>query len=236
RIRAGRSRVRGAIPPRTRRRDRNGRGVTRTRARRRRSGSRGRLLRASDGPRPPSAAARQSTQAPTPQRPTQDQGVGARPRKPLLMIQDGRQIPAHLSPGLSMRPLHIVALVSLAAVSSLAAQDTPTEREAAKDVLRKMATLEQSLDVPGWVTRLTALNPARDQVAARAKELMEKELLAMGDDITRHPEIGFVEFESIKKLTDYLKAHDFDVEMGVGGLKTAFVARYRKNNGAPNLG
>ena len=99
-----------------------------------------------------------------------------------------------------------------------------------------MAALEQSLDVPGWVTKLTAANPARDQVAARAKELMDKELLAMGDDITKHPEIGFVEYESIKKLTDYLKAHDFTVEMGVGGLKTAFVARYNKNNGAPNLG
>jgi amidohydrolase len=135
-----------------------------------------------------------------------------------------------------MRSLRLLALLSLAAASSLAAQDTPTEREAAKDVLKKMAALEQSLDVPGWVTRLTVANPARDQVAARAKELMNKELLAMGDDITRHPEIGFVEYESIKKLTDYLKAHDFDVEMGVGGLKTAFVARYKKNNGAPNLG
>jgi len=97
-----------------------------------------------------------------------------------------------------MRPFGIAAILSLAAAASLAAQETPTEREAAKDVLKKMSALEQSLDVPGWVTKLTAANPARDQVAARAKELMDKELLAMGDDITRHPEIGFVEYESIK--------------------------------------
>jgi amidohydrolase len=135
-----------------------------------------------------------------------------------------------------MRSFAIAAVIFAAAATSVAAQETPTEREAAKDVLRKMGTLEQSLDVPGWVAKLTAPNAARDQVAARAKELMDKELLAMGDDITRHPEIGFVEFESIKKLTDYLKAHDFTVEMGVAGLKTAFVARYNKNNGAPNLG
>ena len=134
-----------------------------------------------------------------------------------------------------MRTLRIAAILSLAA-APLLAQETPTEREAAKEVLRKMAVLEQSLDVPGWVTKLTAANPARDQVAARAKEFMDKELLAMGDDITKNPEIGFVEFESVKKLTAYLKAHDFTVEMGVGGLKTAFIARYNKNNGAPNLG
>jgi amidohydrolase len=119
---------------------------------------------------------------------------------------------------------------------SLFAQETPTEREAAREVLKKMAALEQSLDVPALVAKLAAANPARDAVAARAKELMDRELLALGDDITRHPEHGFVEFESVKKLTAYLKAHDFDVTMGTPGLATAFVARYRKNNGAPNLG
>src|ERR1035437_8458355 len=173
---------------------------------------------------------------PTPRRPEPVRERVARSQRTLLIIHHGRQIPAHPSPGISMRSLRLLAVLSLAAASSLAAQDTPTEREAAKDVLKKMAALEQSLDVPGWVTKLTVANPARDQVAARAKELMDKELLAMGDDLTRHPEIGFVEYESVKKLTDYLKAHDFDVEMGVGGLKTAFIARYRKNNGAPNLG
>src|SRR5215475_14087881 len=122
------------------------------------------------------------------------------------------------------------------AISSALGQETPTEREAARDALRKMAALEQSLDVPALVARLTAANPAREQVVARAKELMDKELLALGDDITRHPEIGFVEHRSIKLLTDYLTRHDFEVKVGVGGLETAFVARYKRNNGAPNLG
>ena len=137
-----------------------------------------------------------------------------------------------------MRTNTFVFALSIAALAAapLAAQETPTEREAARDVITKMNALESSLDIPAWVSKLTAPNSARDQVAARAKELMDKDLLAMGDDITRHPEIGFVEFESVKKLTDYLKAHDFTVEMGVGGLKTAFIARYNKNNGAPNLG
>src|SRR5579862_3231986 len=116
------------------------------------------------------------------------------------------------------------------------AQETPTEREAARDVVRKMSDLERSLDVPTIIERLTASNPARDQVAARAKELMGKELLAMADDITRHPEIGFEEYKSIEKLTSYLKQHNFEVTMGVANLKTAFVARYKGNNGGPNLG
>jgi amidohydrolase len=125
----------------------------------------------------------------------------------------------------------------LVAAPAARAQETETEKQAARDVLRKMAALEQSVDVPGWVNKLAGTgNPARDRVVARAKELMDKELLAMADDIATHPEIGFEETRSVQKLTDYLKQHDFDVQMGVAGLKTAFVAKYRKNNGAPTLG
>src|SRR5215213_4872025 len=116
------------------------------------------------------------------------------------------------------------------------AQETPTEREAARDVVRKMDALERSLDVPRWVATLTAPNPARDQVAARAKQLMDAELLALGDDITRHPEIGFKETRSVQKLVAWLRAHDFDVRVGVAGLPTAFVARYTKSSRGPNLG
>lgn len=132
--------------------------------------------------------------------------------------------------------MRLPLLLCLAAVAPLAAQETPTEREAARDVLRKMAVLEQSIDAPAFVNRLTAANPARDAVVARARELMEQDLIALGDDITKHPEVGFVEVNSVRKLTDYLRAHGFDVEMGVAKLPTAFVARYRKGNGAPNLG
>jgi amidohydrolase len=121
-------------------------------------------------------------------------------------------------------------------IAPLLAQETPTEREAAREVLRKMATLERSLDIPGTVARLTAANPAREQVVARAKELMDKELLALSDDITRHPEVGFVEKRSVQKLKEYLEQHGFDVKEDAGGLETAFVARYKNNNGAPHLG
>jgi len=124
----------------------------------------------------------------------------------------------------------------LFSAAPICAQETPTEREAARDVLRKMAALQKSLDVPGMVARLTAPNAAREQVVTRARHLMDLDLLALADDITRHPEVGFVEKRSVEKLTEYLQKHDFEVKIGVAGLDTAFVARYKGNNGAPHLG
>ena len=125
--------------------------------------------------------------------------------------------------------LHLLLAATLA-------QDTPTEREAAHDVIRKMGELEKSLDVPSLVTKLTGPNAAREQAAARARELMEKELLAMADDITRHPEIGFLETRSVAILTAYLKQHGFEITPGVADLKTAFVARYKGSHDHPALG
>ncbi len=135
-----------------------------------------------------------------------------------------------------MRSLIIAACAASLLAVPVLAQETPTEREAAREVLKKMGDLETSLDVPALVAKLTAPNPGRDAVTARAKELMEKELLALGDDITKNPEIGFVEKRSVAKLTDYLKAHGFEVTIGTPGLETAFVAKYKGNNGPPNLG
>jgi len=132
----------------------------------------------------------------------------------------------------------VLALAVLAAIVPLraAAQETDTEKTAAREVMRKMAELEQSLDVPGLVATLTGADAERDAVVARAKALMDTELLGMADDIATHPEIGFEEKRSIAKLTDYLRAHDFDVQVGVANLPTAFVAKYKRGNGAPNLG
>jgi len=129
------------------------------------------------------------------------------------------------------------ALASFAVFASVAyAQESPTEREAARDVLKKMAALETSLNVPSFVARVHAANSDRDQVVARVKALMDKELLALADDIATHPEIGFEERRSIGKLTDYLRQHNFSIETGSGGLATAFVAKYRSASGPPNLG
>ena len=117
----------------------------------------------------------------------------------------------------------------------LCAQETPTERDAARGVVAKMDALEKSLEVDKWVARFSAPDVDRDKVTARAKQLMESELIAMGDDITRHPEIGFKEDRSVGILVEYLKRHHFEVTMGVANLPTAFVARFQGRS-APSLG
>lgn len=133
------------------------------------------------------------------------------------------------------------SLILLLAVASLRAQETPTERQAAHDVLSKMGALEQSLNIPGLVSRITAANGERDQVVARAKQLMDTEMLALGDDITRDPEIGFQEERAVRKLTQILQKHNFETEVGIAGLRTAFTGKYRRksapaSNSGPNLG
>src|SRR5262245_36521137 len=137
-------------------------------------------------------------------------------------------------------PLAIPAVVAFLAASlaprPATAQETDTEKSAARDVIRKMAELEQSLDVPGLVAKLTGPDVARDAVVARAKELLDTELLAMANDIATHPEIGFEEKRSVALLTEYLRTHGFEVENGIAKLPTAFVARYHGTNGPPNLG
>ncbi len=94
-------------------------------------------------------------------------------------------------PSAVRRRLAVLLLALVTPAVALIAQDTPTEKAAAKDVVRQMEDAQQKLAVPALVAKLTGPNAARDAVAARAKELMDKELLAMADDITRHPEVGF---------------------------------------------
>jgi amidohydrolase len=134
------------------------------------------------------------------------------------------------------RVIALAVLLFCAVPLSAFAQETDTEKAAARDVVRKMAGLEQSLDVPGLVAKLTAADAARDVVVARAKELLDTDLLKMADDIATHPEIGFEEQRSVALLTDYLRKHDFEVEAGIAKMPTAFVAKYHASSGAPNLG
>lgn len=130
--------------------------------------------------------------------------------------------------------ISVCAVLLLAGV--VAAQETPTEREAGRDVVRQIQELDQSLNVPQMVALLTAPDKGRDQVIARVKQLMDTELLPLSDWITQHPEIGFQENQAVEKLTAYLQAHEFDVTKGVAGLPTAFVAKYRRGTPGPNLG
>src|SRR2546428_10846438 len=95
------------------------------------------------------------------------------------------------------RALGIATAFALTVTTALptvaAAQETPTERSAAADVIRRMNELERSLALPQLVARLTGRDARRDAVVAPARPLMGQELLAMADDITRHPEASHKE-------------------------------------------
>jgi hypothetical protein len=56
-----------------------------------------------------------------------------------------------------------------AAASGAAAQETPTEREAARDVVRQIGELSASLGVPQLVAKLTGPDAGREGVLARVE-------------------------------------------------------------------
>src|SRR2546429_9194965 len=96
-----------------------------------------------------------------------------------------------------LRLLSEIALSTLAVSPAARAQETDTEKAAARDVLRKMAALESSLDVPALVATLTGSDPERDAVVARAKEMLDKDILAMAEDIATQSEFGIEEKRAV---------------------------------------
>ena len=58
----------------------------------------------------------------------------------------------------------------------------------------------------------------------------------MSDRIFDLAEISCEEFESCRILEEYLEAHGFQVEHGVGGMETAFRAIYEQGEGGPSFG
>ncbi|MDR3353605.1 MAG: M20 family metallopeptidase [Synergistaceae bacterium] len=61
-------------------------------------------------------------------------------------------------------------------------------------------------------------------------------LAGMADEIFDNPEIGYAEHRASALLTSYLKNAGFSVEVGAGGLETAFRAAYRLGSGGPSIG
>jgi amidohydrolase len=133
------------------------------------------------------------------------------------------------------KPLSCLLILLTCAVACFA-QETPPEREAARDVVKQINALSQSLGVQTMVAKLSAPDKGREEVIARVKQLMQSDLQPMSDWTTQHPEIGFQETQAVAKLTAYLQAHDFEVTMPVAGLATAFIGKYKRGTPGPNLG
>jgi aminobenzoyl-glutamate utilization protein B len=75
----------------------------------------------------------------------------------------------------------------------------------------------------------------KQQLMAVIKQ-MESELFLLSDFIFQHPEQGFHEVQAVKLLTDFLSKQGFAVEVGYGGLSTAFRAVYQQGSGGPCIG
>src|SRR5256885_3604325 len=130
-----------------------------------------------------------------------------------------------------MTPL-ILALVALT-------QTTDIEREAAATILRQIDSLEARLKPTENAQRLAArADPARDRVLARVATFWSGELQGVSDWIGHHPEVGWHEFQAVDTLTTLLRSYGFQIDTGVAGMPTAFVARWTSPAGAsgPTLG
>src|SRR3954470_7787748 len=126
-------------------------------------------------------------------------------------------------------------LLALFTAQLALSQETPTERQAAKDVVARLNTLEKSLNIDQLVSKLTAPNAERDKVVKRARQLMDTEMIQLGDQITRDPEIGFKEDRAVKILMARLTKYGFEPEAGIAGMRTAFVAKYKRKGDLATL-
>jgi len=134
-----------------------------------------------------------------------------------------------------VRPL-LLALLITPVCTPLVAQTTATERAAARDILQQIDSLERRLDPTGMATGIAGDDDAaRDAVVRRATELWSSEMEALSDFIGHNPEVGWEEHLAVDTLTSVLRRRGWDVEVGVAGLETAFIATWTSPAGADGL-
>ncbi len=125
---------------------------------------------------------------------------------------------------------------------ALVTQSTDIEREAAAGILRQIDSLEARLKPTENAQRLAARTDAvRDRVLARVATVWNSELQSVSDWIGHHPEVGWHEFQAVDTLTALLRSYGFQIDTGVAGMPTAFVARWTSPAGGggasgPTLG
>lgn len=64
---------------------------------------------------------------------------------------------------------------------------------------------------------------------------IQQQLWNMSDHLYENPELGDLEFKSMKLLVDFLKAHHFDVETGIVNRPTAFKAVFKSEKPGPTI-
>lgn len=61
--------------------------------------------------------------------------------------------------------------------------------------------------------------------AGNAVDSVTEELVDLSQRIQSHPETAYEEFQAASWITDVLERHGFEVQRGLAGVETAFVAR-----------
>ncbi len=140
-----------------------------------------------------------------------------------------------------LRPALAVAMLLVAFLFPLSApaQTTPTERAAARDIIRQIDALQDRLKPAQTSRRMaTKRDGDRDRLLARIDELWVGGMRDLSDHIGKHPEVGWKEYESVDTLTAVLRGFGFAVETGQADLETAFVGRWDSPAGTngPTLG
>src|SRR3970282_284056 len=128
-------------------------------------------------------------------------------------------------------PVLSTVLLAITTVG-LQAQTTPTEREAAANVLRQIDSLQSRINPTAQARRLIAANGTeRDRILSRVEQLWTTQFRSLSDHIGRNPEVGFKEYKSVDTLTRVLRAAGFTVTTGQAGLGAGFVGSWGSATG-----
>ena len=65
--------------------------------------------------------------------------------------------------------------------------------------------------------------------------ILREEVWEVARQIGEHPELGYKEYFAAEVLTNFLKNHGFNIENGIAGLDTAFLARFSGNSPGPRV-
>jgi amidohydrolase len=115
-------------------------------------------------------------------------------------------------------------------------QTTDTQRAAARDILAEIQSLQERLDPTRAAQALATRNDARrDALVERTREIWQDEMQALSDWIGHHPEVGWEEEQAVDTLTAVLRGRGWEVDVGVAGLETAFVATWTAPAGPGDL-
>ncbi|HBV88508.1 M20 family metallopeptidase [Desulfosporosinus sp.] len=64
---------------------------------------------------------------------------------------------------------------------------------------------------------------------------LRKEVWEVARQIGERPELGYKEYFASNCLSNFLKKHGFSVDLGIAGMKTAFLARFKGNHPGPTI-